>query len=106
MSPHRIETNLEYRKLERDGDIDYFIESLSYPVNLKLELAHISRIQFPKSRAILLRTSPGTTTVTLHIMRDIDLYSSFANFEIELGENKLVIKEVEGRIDVWIDLDF
>ena len=106
MDLNRIETNLEYRTIERDGDRDYFIESSSYPVNLMLGLPHISRIQFPKSRAILIRTSPGINTVTVHVMRDIDLHSSFANFEIELGPNKLVIKESKGQVDVWIDLDF
>ena len=101
-----IDTNLEYRKIERGGDTDYFIESLSYPVNLMLPLPCMSRIQFPKSRAILIRTSPHTSTITVHVMRDIDLYSSFANFEIKLGQNKLVIKESKGQVDVWIDLDF
>lgn len=98
MNPNIIATNLEYRKIKRGEDIDYFIETLSYPVNLKLSLPHISRIQFPKSRAVLVRTSPGTTSVTIHIMRDIDLYSSFANFEIKLNGDKLKIEKEEGCI--------
>lgn len=92
----QIQTNLEYRKIKRDQDTDYFIETLSYPVCLELDVPCMSRIQFPKSRAVLVRTSPELTSITVHIMRDVDLYSSFANFEIKLeGKSLAVIKKGE-----------
>lgn len=96
----KIETDLTYRCIERGEDLDYFIETLSYPIALQIENPHMSRIQFPKSRAILVRTSPHNTWVTLHIMRDVDLYSSFANFELDLTHKKLTIKQKEGYIEV------
>lgn len=98
-----INTNLEYREIVRGQDIDYFIETLSYPIFLKLPGSLIDQIQFPKSRAVLVRTSPITSKVTIHIMRDIDLHSSFANFEIDLKGRELNIESVPGTgvINLW-----
>ncbi len=98
----KIDTNLDYRTIKRAKDTDYFIETLSYPVRLDLAAANISRIQFPKSRAVLVRTSPDTSQVTVHIMRDVDLYSSFANFEVELAEGQLKIHKQKGYIEMTI----
>lgn len=100
-----IKTNLEFREIKRGQDIDYFIESMSYPVIIKLSSDLTSEIQFPKSRAVLVRTSPVTSKVTIHIMRDIDLHSSFANFEVDLKNGYLNIykKRSEQGIN-FIDL--
>lgn len=102
MPTKNIETNLEYRAIQRGDDTDYFIETLSYPIGLELPIAYMSRIQFPKSRAILVRTSSQTSQVTIHIMRDVDLYSSFANFEIELKDKNLKIQKEKGYVKVTI----
>ena len=102
MQRDKIDTNLEYRKIQREEDVDYFIETLSYPIRFELPLPYMSRIQFPKSRAVLVRTSPRTTCVTIHIMRDVDLYSSFANFEIELDGRQLSVQKEEGYIVMTI----
>lgn len=99
MRTTQIETDLVYRSIERGEDLDYFIETLSYPIELQIESPHMSRIQFPKSRAILVRTSPNSSWVTIHIMRDVDLYSSFANFELDLTNKRLTIKQKEGYIE-------
>lgn len=94
--------DLEYRTIEKGQDIDYFIETLSYPLNLNIELPNISRIQFPKSRAILVRTSPSSDLVTIHVMRNIDLHSSFCNFEVNLKDLQLIIEKKTESVDVWI----
>ncbi|MEG1637750.1 MAG: hypothetical protein RR324_09575 [Cellulosilyticaceae bacterium] len=41
--------------------------------------------------------------VTIHVMRDIDLYSSFVNFEIDLNDKMLSIQKQEGYIDVKLE---
>ncbi len=97
-----IYTNLECRQIQRDGDIDYFLETLSYPVILELPQTLVSQIQFPKSRAVLVRTSPTSTRVTIHILRDIDLHSSFANFEVELGGRQLSIEKELAYVTISI----
>lgn len=93
---------LQYRTIEKGPDTDYFIETLSYPVNLHLDIPNISRLQFPKSRAVLVRTSPTSSVVTIHIMRDIDLHASFCNFEIDLAGRHLTIKNDGEYIDISI----
>ncbi|PHV70112.1 hypothetical protein CS063_12475 [Sporanaerobium hydrogeniformans] len=95
-----IETTLEYRCIKREEDIDYFIETDNYPIHLELDLPYLSRIQFPKSRAILVRTTPNSRWVTIHVLRNVDLYSSFANFEVELGKGPLHIEYKGGCIEV------
>lgn len=97
-----IDQKLICRKIERGVDTDYFIETDSYPVNLSSLTSFISRIQFPKSRALLVRTSPTSEWVTIHILRDIDLYSSFANFEIDLSNKNLYITHKEHFIELLI----
>lgn len=93
-------TDLRYRAIPRGGDIDYFIDTQSYPIDLELDINKLSRIQFPTARAILLRTSPITSLITIHILQDTDLYSSCANFELNLEGNKLDIFECNGLIKI------
>ncbi|WP_053985523.1 hypothetical protein [Niameybacter massiliensis] len=97
-----FETNLEARPIKRGEDTDYFIETFSYPLNLEMDHALTSRIQFPMSRAVLIRTSPYSSKVTVHIMRDVDLRSSFANFELELKDHQLSLQKEEGYIQMSI----
>lgn len=102
MTDNVICEGLDYRTIEKGEDTDYFIETLSYPINLKIDFPNISRMQFPKSRAVIVRTSPHSDTVTVHIMRNIDLHSSFCNFEINLKDLQLVIKEKAKVVDIYI----
>lgn len=98
MKHYLFETDLITRIIEREGDEDFFIETESYPLNFKIDLPGISRMQFPLSRAILIRTTPVSQWVTVHVLRDVDLFSSFVNFEINLEGKKLIIKKEEGYI--------
>lgn len=103
MNHLKIDENLQYRIIPRGDDMDYFIETSSYPVHLASELSFLSRIQFPTSRAILVRTSPHTSMITVHILKDVDLYSSFVNFEIDLTNQSLHIIQQDHCIDLSID---
>lgn len=94
MNTDKIITNLEYRIIDREGDKDYFIETDMYPINMELNIPGMSRFQFPLSRAILVRTTPHNDWITIHVLRDVDLFSSFVNFEVDLTGKKLnIIKE-------------
>ena len=97
-----IETNLEARVIEREGDQDFFIETFLYPMNFEIDIPYMSRIQFPMPRAVLIRTTPISRWVTVHVLRDIDLFSSFANFELDLTDKKLVLKKEEGYIRLYL----
>nr|WP_302598061.1 hypothetical protein [uncultured Cellulosilyticum sp.] len=102
MNTDKITTNLEYRIIEREGDKDYFIETDFYPVNMELRIPGMSRFQFPLSRAILVRTTPCNDWITIHVLRDVDLFSSFVNFEVDLSGKKLNIIKEEGYIKLDI----
>lgn len=102
MDTDKITTNLEYRIIDREGDQDYFIETDFYPVNMELNISGMSRFQFPLSRAILVRTTPCNDWVTIHVLRDVDLFSSFVNFEVDLEGKKLNIIKEEGYIKLDI----
>lgn len=95
-----IETNLEVRTIKREEDIDLFILTRGYPVHLNMTNSDFSRIQFPNAKALLLRLSPITTKVTCHILRDVDLFSSFANFEVDKQLKSIVIQELEGYTEL------
>ncbi len=96
----QIETNLQVREIQRNADIDLFIQTSGVPVHLEIPDSHYSRIQFPKAKALLLRMSPTSHVITCHILRDIDLFSSFANFEVHKPLEKIVLYQQEGYIDL------
>lgn len=100
-----IDTNLEARVINRDGDEDFFIETFLYPMNFEIDVPYMSRIQFPMPRAVLIRTTPVSRWVTVHVLRDIDLFSSFANFELDLTDKKLVLQKEEGYIRLYLKDD-
>lgn len=95
-----IDKQLQSRVINRNDDIDYFIETLSYPIELTMINPYMSRLQFPQSRAILVRTSPYSDSITIHILSDSDLYSSFVNFEVNLSNIALDITMHEGFISI------
>lgn len=97
-----IQTNLNARVILRGEDEDFFIETFSYPIDFDLGLTHMSRIQFPMSRAVLIRTTPVSKWVTIHVLRDVDLFSSFANFELDLTNQKVVLEKEEGYIKLYL----
>lgn len=98
MEHELFRTNLETRVINREGDEDFFIQTDLYPLDVMLEIPGMSRIQFPMSRAILVRTTPSSRWVTIHILRDVDLFSSFANFELNLEKRRLSIQREESYI--------
>lgn len=102
MNNDLFETNLEARIIEREGDKDFFIETFMYPLNFELDMTYMSRIQFPMPRAVIIRTTPVSRWVTIHVLRDVDLFSSFANFELDLTEKKLFLIKEEGYIRLYL----
>ncbi len=90
-----FDCDLDFRVIDReDNSIDIFIETDNRTVNIYDEGSDFfdSRIQFPRVRIILLRLSKNSTLVTVHLLRDIDLLSAFANFEVDYRESILSVK--------------
>ena len=90
-----LDCDFEYRTIrEEDDDLDLYID-VNYrclDINLGDDNFFNSRIQFPFVRSILLRINKNLETITVHLMRDIDLFSAFANFELDLTDQVLCIK--------------
>ena len=83
-----FDCDFEYRIIrEEDDDLDIYVD-----IELGENNFFNSRIQFPFVRSVLLRINKNLDTITVHLMRDIDLFSAFANFELDLSNQILCIK--------------
>lgn len=90
-----LDTDFEYRIIrEEENDIDLFIDInyRSLDVNSQGSNLLLSRIQFPFVRSLILRINKENSIMTVHLMRDIDLFSAFANFEVDYKDSIISIK--------------
>lgn len=90
-----LDTDFEYRIIREDeNDIDLFIDINYRSLDLKINDNYFinSRIQFPFVRSLILRINKNNTLMTVHLMRDIDLFSAFANFEVDYYNSVINIK--------------
>lgn len=90
-----LDTDFEYRVIrEEENDLDLFIDLNYRSLDIKLEDTNFfnSRVQFPFIRSIILRLNKESDIITIHLMRDIDLFSAFANFEINISNSIISIK--------------
>lgn len=91
----RLDTDFEYRIIREDeNDMDIFLDInyRSVDVNASDSKMFYSRIQFPFVRAMILRIAKEGYVMTVHMLRDIDLLSAFANFEIDYSHSVISIK--------------
>lgn len=97
----KLDSDFDYRIIrEEDDDIDLYIDINYRCVDINVEESQIfnSRIQFPYVRAILLRINKNSNLMTLHVMRDIDLFSAFANFEVDYSNSIFRIKKYQEKV--------
>lgn len=64
-------------------DLDYRSVNI---VDEKMDFFN-SRIQFPRVKAMIIRITSESEIATVHLLRDIDLLSAFANFEVDYSGN-------------------
>lgn len=80
-----LNTDFNFRIIREEGnDIDLFIDInyRSLDIDTCEDSFFNSRVQFPYVRSLILRINKESNVMTVHLMRDIDLFSAFANFEI------------------------
>lgn len=90
-----LDTDFDYRIIrEEDNDLDLFIDLNYRSLDIDSTNGNLfsSRIQFPFVRSIILRLNKEGHTMTVHLMRDIDLFSAFANFEVDYTDSVINIK--------------
>ena len=85
-----MESDFECRIIKDDGkNIDMYIDLDYRSVNIvdeKMDFFN-SRIQFPRVKAMIIRITSESEIATIHLLRDIDLLSAFANFEVDYSGN-------------------
>lgn len=97
-----LDTEFDYRIIrEEDNDIDLFIDINYRSLDIDCGDSGIffaSRLQFPFVRSIILRFNKLNNLMTVHLMRDIDLFSAFANFEIDYSNSSISIKNDKEKV--------
>ena len=97
----RLDTDFTYRIIrESEDDMDIFLDVGYRCVDLNAgdsKMFH-SRIQFPYVRSMILRIARDSSIMTVHVMRDIDLMSAFANFEIDFSHSVISIKNEQEKV--------
>ncbi|MCR1876583.1 hypothetical protein NSA45_11955 [Paraclostridium bifermentans] len=97
-----LDTEFDYRIIrEEDNDIDLFIDINYRSLDIDCGDSSIffaSRLQFPFVRSIILRFNKLNNLMTVHLMRDIDLFSAFANFEIDCSNSSISIKNDKEKV--------
>lgn len=97
----KLNSDFDYRVIREEGnDIDLYIDINYRCVDIDIGDSEIfySRIQFPYVRSILLRISKENNLMTVHLMRDIDLFSAFANFEVDYSDSIFNIKNIQEKV--------
>ena len=97
----KLDSDFDYRVIrEEDNDVDLYIDINYRCVDINVGESQIfnSRIQFPYVRSILLRINKESHFMTVHLMRDIDLFSAFANFEVDYHDSVFEIKKYQEKV--------
>lgn len=103
-----IDSDFDIRTIrEEDCDIDLFLPIDNRTINLDLGNAPeylYSRLQFPMVRNIIIRfsLSEKNNISTVHILRNIDIQSAIANFEIDYTKHYIEVKDREYFIEMRI----
>ncbi len=96
-----LDTDFDYRIIrEENDDVDLFIDVnyRSVDIDCSDNSFFSSRVQFPFVRSIILRFNKSSNLMTVHFMRDIDLFSAFANFEINCADSSICIKNNHEKV--------
>ncbi|MEG0857079.1 MAG: hypothetical protein RRZ84_07730 [Romboutsia sp.] len=97
----KLDSDFDYRIIrEENNDMDLYIDINYRGVDIEVGESKIfnSRIQFPYVRSVLLRINKESTLMTVHLMRDIDLFSAFANFEVDYTDSIFNIKNDHEKV--------
>lgn len=90
-----LDIDFDYRIIrEENNDIDLFIDVNYRSLDIDTDNNGFfnSRVQFPFVRSLILRINKESNIMTVHLMRDIDLFSAFANFEVNYDNCVINIK--------------
>jgi len=101
----KITTPYEIRMIRDDefGDVDLYVDTRGYTLNLDMNFESkgiVSRIQFPGTRAVLIRYNKHEDTMaTVIMLKNVDIQSQISNFEIDYGKFEVELEEHNHQID-------
>lgn len=96
-----LNLDFDYRIIrEENEDVDIFIDINYRSLDIDTDGSNLfnSRIQFPFVRALILRLNKNNQCMTIHLLRDIDLFSAFANFEVDYTDSIINIKNQNEKV--------
>ena len=96
-----LDIDFDYRIIrEENNDIDLFIDINYRSLDIDTDNNGFfnSRVQFPFVRSLILRINKESNIMTVHLMRDIDLFSAFANFEFNYENHTFNIKNNHEKV--------
>ncbi|MCC0647950.1 hypothetical protein [Clostridioides sp. ZZV15-6598] len=96
-----LDLDFDYRIIrEENDDVDIFIDINYRSLDIDTDGSNLfnSRIQFPFVRALILRLNKNNHYMTIHLLRDIDLFSAFANFEVDYTDSIINIKNQNEKV--------
>ena len=99
-----LDSDFDYRVIrEEDNDLDLYIDINYRCVDINIGESNFfnSRIQFPYVRSILIRINKESHLMTVHLMRDIDLFSAFANCEVDYTNSIFKIKNYQEKVIIY-----
>jgi len=99
-----LESDFIFREVHKeDKNVDIWISTEGRCVNLFLDETPVfclSRFQFPRVRWIIIRMSKEreVKTGTIHLLGDEGRNSAFLNFELQLEQVKLILRNQQDSI--------
>ena len=99
-----LDIDFDYRIIrEENNDIDLFIDINYRSLDIDTDNNGFfnSRVQFPYVRSLILRINKESNIMTVHLMRDIDLFSAFANFEVNYDNCVINIKNEFEKVRIF-----
>ena len=99
-----LDIDFDYRIIrEENNDIDLFIDVNYRSLDIDTDNNGFfnSRVQFPFVRSLILRINKESNIMTVHLMRDIDLFSAFANFEVNYDNCIINIKNDFEKVKIF-----
>ena len=99
-----LDIDFDYRIIrEENNDIDLFIDVNYRSLDIDTDNNGFfnSRLQFPFVRSLILRINKESNVMTVHLMRDIDLFSAFANFEVNYDNCTINIKNEFEKVRIF-----
>lgn len=100
-----INIKVDYRIIREDGmDQDLIIPIENGLIDLNVsDFKIFDRIQFTHIYAILLRITNQNMTICIHLLKDIDIFSSFVNMDIDLAKKNMVISKNDNHTIINIE---